>query len=63
MDNGHHITDGMINTVTSIFCAVLAWISLKDAQTVVAMIASICAVVSAIMAIRYYYHATKKIKQ
>ena len=41
---------------------IFAWMSIKDVQTIAAFIASLIAIVSGVMGIRYYYHATKKLK-
>jgi membrane associated rhomboid family serine protease len=47
----------------SFLSAILAWISIKDAQVIVAFCASVVAIISGVMAIRYYYFATKEKKQ
>lgn len=62
MEGNHSHHDGAINAGISVLCTIFAWISVKDAQTIAAFISSCIAIVSGVMAIRYYYHATKKLK-
>lgn len=61
MDGQHH-SDGLVSTLICVFSTVFAWVSIKDVQTIAAIVASLVAVVSGGFAIRYYYHATKKLK-
>lgn len=58
MENNH----GPAAAIVSLSHAFIAWIMLKDAQTLAAITASIIAIASGIMAVRYYYYATKKLK-
>ena len=51
---------GKICTILSVFGA---GVSLTDFYEVVKLIGAIVAIISGGMAIRYYHHATKKIKQ
>ena len=48
--------------VVSFISAIFSFISLKDAQVIVSTIAGAVAIASGVMAIRYYYYATKKAK-
>ena len=62
MDNNTgHPAEVLGFTVTSLFGAVLSW-TLKDAQVVMAIGASVIAMVSGGFAIRYYYLSIKKLK-
>ena len=61
MDGQHH-SDGLVSTTICMVSTIFAWISIKDVQTISAFIASLIAIVSGVMGIRYYYHATKKLK-
>lgn len=61
MDGQHH-SDGLVSTTICMVSTIFAWVSIKDVQTIAAIIASLVAVVSGGFAIRYYYHATKKLK-
>jgi len=61
MDGQHH-SDGLVSTTICMVSTIFAWISIKDVQTIAAFIASLIAIVSGVMGIRYYYHATKKLK-
>ena len=47
-------------TILSVFGAV---VSMADVQPVVTMIASFVAIISGLFAIRYYLHATEKLKK
>jgi hypothetical protein len=44
-------------TLISIFSGVLSWITLADAQYAISFTASMIAMISGIMALRYYYYA------
>lgn len=57
-DNNHAV--GRICTIISIFSAT---ISMTEVLEWMKVIGSVIAIVSGIMAIRYYHFATKKIKQ
>lgn len=52
-----------MNTTISIFTAFFAWISIKDAQVIMGMIASSVAIISGGFAIRYYIISTNKVKR
>lgn len=54
---------GLACLLASIASAFLAWISVKEVQVIAAIVASGFAVLAAIMSIRYYWFATKKIIQ
>jgi len=61
MDGQHH-SDGLVSTTICMVSTIFAWMSINDVQTIAAIISSLVAVVSGGFAIRYYYHATKKLK-
>jgi hypothetical protein len=60
MDNNISHGTGVFSTALSLGASILTWITLKDAQIILAMAASVVAIASGIFAIRYYYLATKK---
>ena len=49
--------------VATIVSVTGAMVSMADVQPIVTMIASLVAIISGIFAIRYYLHATKKLKE
>ena len=53
--NQHHTP--IISLILSIFSGILSWLSLNDAQYFVSFCASIIALISGILAMRYYYYA------
>jgi uncharacterized membrane-anchored protein len=55
-------TKAMLNTIVSIFSTMIAWISIKDAQTMITFIASCIAAGSGLLAARYYWFAAKEKK-
>ena len=59
MDNNGHQVGGLYPTLVSGLCSILAWVSLKDAQLMVSLVASGVAIVSGCMAIIYYYRKIK----
>jgi uncharacterized membrane protein len=64
METGNHgnpVAAGL-SSLISITSATLSVISLQQAQSWLTLFGSGVAVVSGFFAIRYYYHATKKIK-
>ena len=64
MDTNHwNPITAAISATTSILSAAFAFITLHDAQVFLAVVASGVAIISGFFAIRYYYHATKKIKR
>jgi hypothetical protein len=54
-----HINQADIGTGISVLSAI---VSISTIQPVVTLVAGLIAIVSGIMAIRYYYNATKKVK-
>lgn len=52
--------NALINTGVSMTAATL---TITQVQPIITMFAGLVAIVSGIMAIRYYYNATKKVKQ
>lgn len=60
--NNYHDPAWPIAAVLSITSTIIAWIGIKEAQMIVALIASMVAIASGILAGRYYWFATKKIK-
>jgi hypothetical protein len=54
-----HSSQADIGTGISVLSAI---VSISTLQPVVTLIAGLIAIVSGIMAIRYYYNATKKVK-
>ena len=55
----HHSNQADIGTGISVLSAI---VSISTLQPIVTLIAGLIAIVSGIMAIRYYYNATKKVK-
>lgn len=55
----HHSNQADIGTGISVLSAI---VSISTIQPIVTLIAGLIAIVSGIMAIRYYYNATKKVK-
>lgn len=56
----HHSNQADIGTGISVLSAI---VSISTIQPIVTLVAGLIAIVSGIMAIRYYYNATKKVKQ
>jgi membrane associated rhomboid family serine protease len=54
-----------ISVVLSLFSGILSWLSLHDAQYFISFLASVVALISGVLAMRYYYYAgnDKKSKQ
>ena len=50
-------------TILSFFAGMSSWVTLHNAQYLLSFIASFVAIASGIMAVRYYYYATKKINK
>jgi hypothetical protein len=63
MEHTPHDFSYPISAALSLLSVVIAWISLRDAQIVIAIIASVVAIVSGLFAVRYYYYATKEKKK
>jgi hypothetical protein len=55
----NHSSQADIGTGISVLSAI---VSISTIQPIVTLIAGLIAIVSGIMAIRYYYNATKKVK-
>lgn len=55
--------DNLLGKICTILSISSATISFSDAYEVVKLIGAIIAIISGGMAIRYYHHATKKLKQ
>ena len=55
----HHQDAGIFSSL-SVISSIIAWFALKDAQSILAIIASLIAIGSGIMAMRYYHYATKE---
>ena len=53
-------SNALINTGVSMTAATL---TITQVQPIITMLAGLVAIVSGIMAIRYYYNATKKVKR
>lgn len=56
----HDSSSALINTGVSMTAATL---TITQVQPLVTLIAGLVAIASGIMAIRYYYNATKKVKE
>lgn len=63
MDNNNELQNGHISMLVSIITATLAWIGSHDISELIKGAAGIVAIVSGVMAIRYYYYATIKAKK
>lgn len=61
--NHMHSLKALGSAIISSLSAIFAWISLKDAQVIVAIIASGIAAISGLFALRYYWYATKEKKE
>lgn len=55
MEGQHHNSAGY--TILSIFSGMLSWITLANAQYLVSFGASVIALASGVMALRYYWYA------
>lgn len=58
-DNAANPTNGLMATIVAIFSA---YITAASVQWFIAVLASCAAILASVMAVRYYYYATKKIK-
>jgi hypothetical protein len=56
----HDSSNALVNTGVSMTAATL---TITQVQPIVTLIAGLVAIASGIMAIRYYYNATKKVKK
>lgn len=56
----HDSSSALINTGVSMTAATL---TITQVQPVVTLVAGLVAIASGVMAIRYYYNATKKVKE
>jgi hypothetical protein len=59
----HHPVMAAVSSAVSMTTALFAVITLQQVQMYLTMGASVIAILSGTFAIRYYYHATKKIKK
>jgi len=64
MENqNNHPVGAAVSSTISMLTALFAVLTIENVQMYLTMSASLIAVVSGTFAIRYYYHATKKIKK
>jgi uncharacterized membrane-anchored protein len=63
MDNNGTPGSGLVASIVSVFSGIMAWISLKDTQVIITIIAGMVGIASGIFAIRYYIYATREKKQ
>lgn len=63
MDNNGTPGSGLVASIISVFSGIMAWISLKDTQVIITIIAGMVGIASGIFAIRYYIIATREKKQ
>jgi uncharacterized membrane protein len=63
MNEIHTIMKGTGNTLVSITSSAIAWISLRDAQMIVALVASCIAIVSGVLAALYWYYSILEKRQ
>lgn len=61
MDN-HQVEYGHISLAVSILSGIIAWINMLEAAELIKNGAGIISMAAGVMAIRYYYYATKKNK-
>jgi hypothetical protein len=61
--NNHHPVGAAVSSTISILTASFAIVTMQTMQMYLTMSASLIAIFSGIMAIRYYWFATKKIKK
>lgn len=54
---------GPVFTLISLIAIPFAWMGIRETQVVLTVIATAIAICSGLMAIRYYYYATKKMKE
>ena len=58
----NHSPMGIFGAITTVYSALITWVSLIEAQTLMAVVASSVAVIVGFFTIRYYYYATKKVR-
>jgi len=63
MQDNHTLEHGHISLIISIITGVFAWISSHNISETIKILSMILSGCAAIMAMRYYYFATKKIKR
>jgi hypothetical protein len=64
MENqNNHPVGAAVSSTISMLTALFAILTMENVQMYLTMSASFVAIVSGAFAIRYYYHATKKIKK
>ena len=59
----HHIKDtaeGIVSTLSAIY---FGYLSISNMGNWLGLMSAVCAIIASMMAIRYYYYATKKVKQ
>lgn len=60
MDHTNPVGTANTNFIISVFTAVVSFVNVTEA---VKSFAGLVSIVTGLMAIRYYYHATKKVKK
>lgn len=63
MDNNNEVQNGTLSMLISIITATIAWIGTHDLSELIRGFAGLVAIISGIMAIRYYYYATIKARK
>lgn len=63
MDNQQHPIVGAVTSCLSLMSALFAVITIEQVQAYLTLFASSIAILSGTFAIRYYWHATRKIKK
>lgn len=62
-DNNHNLEHGHASLAVSILTGIMAWIGAHTISEIAKTGAAVISIAAGIMAIRYYYYATKKTKQ
>jgi hypothetical protein len=62
-NNNQHPVGAAVSSTVSLLSALFAIITMESVQMYLTMSASVIAIASGVFAIRYYYHATNKIKK
>jgi hypothetical protein len=63
MENGNgHPVLAAFSSIVSLLSASFSVLTITEVQPLITLFGSIIAIASGIFAIRYYYHATKKVK-
>ena len=63
MDNNNYAEHGHVSLIVTLLSGVFAWLSSHEFGEVIRTTAGLIAIISGVMAVRYYYYATKKQKQ